>query len=75
MIVPVFARLHAVSAANAFRRVKQDTARFAVYEPACGHQIAVFAIESFSGINSHSVPLYRALAESVVYHLTFTGVN
>jgi hypothetical protein len=76
MVVPIFARLHAVAAADAFGRVEQNASRLAVLEPSCRHEVAVLLSQSFGLILSHASP-FPTLAKIYqrVYHLTFMGVN
>jgi hypothetical protein len=53
VIIPILAGLHAVAAADALGRVKQNAPRFAVYESTCWNQIAVLFSQSFGWIRSH----------------------
>ena len=76
MLVPIFARLHAVAAADAFRRVKQYAPRLAVPEPGRGNEVAISLFQNFNWICGHaaSFPKSRLLTANL-YHFSFVPVN
>jgi hypothetical protein len=76
MLVPIFARLHAVAAADAFRRVEQNAPRLAVPEPGRGDEVAISLFQNFNWICGHaaSFPKSRLLTANL-YHFPFAPVN
>ena len=76
MLVPIFARLHAVAAADTFCRVEQDAAPLAVVEPGRGNEVAVLVSQTFSGICGHRASFLEShLLTANLYHFSFVPVN
>src|SRR5215469_4449469 len=77
MVVPIFAGLDAVAAADALRCVEQITSWFPVLEPGSGHQVAVLLSKKFGGIFRHAASFLANHFSSKrnVYHLLFAVVN
>jgi hypothetical protein len=74
MIVPIFAGLHAVAAADALGGVEQDASRFAVYEPTGRNEVAVLLNQSLGWIGSHAASFLESYSLTV-YHFRFAPVN
>jgi hypothetical protein len=77
MVVPIFASLDAVAAADTLRCVEQNTSWFPVLEPGSGHQVAVLLSQKFGGVFGHAAFFLANHFSSTrnVYHLLFAGVN
>ena len=77
MIVPIFASLHAVAAANALGRIEKNAARFAVLEPCLvGTKLPYCSVNVALGCFAIQNPFVTSRKlSSVVYHLSFMSAN
>jgi hypothetical protein len=68
MIVPVLTSLDTVPAADAFRRIEQNTSCFAIVEPRGWNQAAIL-------FNITPGPTVLSIAHAPMYHFFFAAVN